>query len=400
MMRSIKKVFFLGAAFAFVALVLMPQEAGAAGWATTTGTSIQGENKITQNSSILYKSFDLQSSGTGDHNLTQISGLTIIDVDASGTVNTDIKKVSLWLETTNIPSPDGWSAQDSFIASKTGISIGTQFTIDFNPVLISGTRRIYLILDVSDSAIQGHKMALQNVGTSLVGTPAGLTAQIIGSPSTDFVIVQNKKAGDQCNPRAQTSECINGTLCEPELGGICIPIVENRKIGTYCTEAKHCKLGTDTLTLTCDDTQHACVGATNNVSCADSVVNQNPNFGKTKDQLASDQRCDTGLVCDAQELKCVNDFGQGEVPGDKLGDAATDIRDQIRNLINIALGFLGVAGVIVTLYGGFTWMTAFGDDEKVGKAKKTIVAGIIGIVIIGVAWTIVSYVLKVAEKVA
>ncbi|MBI4359638.1 MAG: hypothetical protein HY564_00905, partial [Candidatus Jacksonbacteria bacterium] len=110
--------------------------------------------------------------------------------------------------------------------------------------------------------------------------------------------------------------------------------------------------------------------------------------------------CDTGLVCDAKDLECVNDFGQGEIPGDKLGEAATDLRDQIRELINIALGFLGVIGVIVTLYGGFTWMTAFGDDEKVGKAKKTLVAGIIGIVIIGIAWTIVSYVLNLAGEIA
>jgi hypothetical protein len=56
--------------------------------------------------------------------------------------------------------------------------------------------------------------------------------------------------------------------------------------------------------------------------------------------------------------------------------------------------------VIITIYGGVIWMTAFGDDEKVGKAKKTIIAGVIGIVIIGIAWTIVSYVLKFTGDIA
>ena len=44
-------------------------------------------------------------------------------------------------------------------------------------------------------------------------------------------------------------------------------------------------------------------------------------------------------------------------------------------------------------------MSAAGDDEKVEKAKKTIVSGLIGLVIIGIAWTIVSYVLSVSQGV-
>jgi len=117
-------------------------------------------------------------------------------------------------------------------------------------------------------------------------------------------------------------------------------------------------------------------------------------------QLDSSDRCDTGLVCSAEEGVCVNDFGQGAIPADKLGEAASDIRDQIRNIINIALGFLGVIGVIIVIYGGIVWMTAAGDDEKVGKAKKTIIAGVIGIIIIGIAWTIVSYVLNLAQQIS
>ena len=44
-------------------------------------------------------------------------------------------------------------------------------------------------------------------------------------------------------------------------------------------------------------------------------------------------------------------------------------------------------------------MTAMGEDEKVEKGKKTIVAGLVGIAIIGIAWTIVSYILNVTRGV-
>jgi len=42
----------------------------------------------------------------------------------------------------------------------------------------------------------------------------------------------------------------------------------------------------------------------------------------------------------------------------------------------------------------------FAIKLEVGKAKKTIVAGLIGLVIIGIAWTIVSYVVNVTQEIA
>ena len=128
--------------------------------------------------------------------------------------------------------------------------------------------------------------------------------------------------------------------------------------------------------------------------------NQKDDIGWVLSDSTPNERCAEGLYCDTADTgTCQQDFGQGAVPTDKLGETATDIRDQIRNMINIALGFLGVAGVIVTIYGGAIWLSAAGDDEKVGKAKKTIIAGVIGLIIIGIAWTIVSYVLNVTQSI-
>jgi hypothetical protein len=74
-----------------------------------------------------------------------------------------------------------------------------------------------------------------------------------------------------------------------------------------------------------------------------------------------------------------------------LGDA--DLTDTIAQIIRIALGFLGVIAVVIILLGGFKWMTAGGNDEKVKTAKKLIFSGIIGLVIVISAYAIASFVI-------
>ena len=74
--------------------------------------------------------------------------------------------------------------------------------------------------------------------------------------------------------------------------------------------------------------------------------------------------------------------------------SATDIRLAIINIVQFILGFLGLIAVIIILYGGFQWMTAGGNEEKVGGAKATIPAGLIGLVIILSAWAIATFVIN------
>ncbi|MBI4811910.1 hypothetical protein HY798_00440 [Candidatus Falkowbacteria bacterium] len=75
-----------------------------------------------------------------------------------------------------------------------------------------------------------------------------------------------------------------------------------------------------------------------------------------------------------------------------LGDK--DPRDIAASVINVALGFLGIVAVIIILLGGFKWMTAMGNDDKVGEAKKLIIAGVIGLVIILAAFGIATFVIN------
>ena len=63
------------------------------------------------------------------------------------------------------------------------------------------------------------------------------------------------------------------------------------------------------------------------------------------------------------------------------------------------LGFLGIISVVLILYAGFMWMTAAGNEDKVGQAKKLLVAAVIGLIIILASYSIASFVLDVVYRV-
>ena len=93
----------------------------------------------------------------------------------------------------------------------------------------------------------------------------------------------------------------------------------------------------------------------------------------------------------ADELFGGNDTGGEFASTAGLGEA--NLVDSIASIIRIALGFLGVIAVVIILLGGFKWMTAGGNDDKVKSAKKLIFSGIIGLVIIISAYAIASFVI-------
>lgn len=77
-----------------------------------------------------------------------------------------------------------------------------------------------------------------------------------------------------------------------------------------------------------------------------------------------------------------------------LGLPATDIRVIIANIIKAALGLLGIVLVVMTIYAGFLWMTAAGNETQVGEAKKMLINLAIGLAIILSAYSIVSFVMN------
>jgi len=71
-----------------------------------------------------------------------------------------------------------------------------------------------------------------------------------------------------------------------------------------------------------------------------------------------------------------------------------DIRVIVARIINVFLGLLAVIALVLVLYGGFLWMTAGGDAEKVAKAKKVLVNAAIGLGIILTSWAITVFIFQ------
>ncbi len=80
--------------------------------------------------------------------------------------------------------------------------------------------------------------------------------------------------------------------------------------------------------------------------------------------------------------------------GTETGLGDKDPRLIASSVIKVILGFLGIIAVGLILFGGFKWMTAAGNEDKIDEAKKIITAGVIGLVIILASYGIANFVLS------
>ncbi len=78
--------------------------------------------------------------------------------------------------------------------------------------------------------------------------------------------------------------------------------------------------------------------------------------------------------------------------GGSVGLGTSDLKQTVVNVIQWVLGILALVAVLMIIVGGFQWMTAAGNDERIDKAKKIISAAVIGLIIVLLAWAIVIFV--------
>lgn len=75
------------------------------------------------------------------------------------------------------------------------------------------------------------------------------------------------------------------------------------------------------------------------------------------------------------------------------GDYTLD--DFIRLAVLVSQWILGIVGslsLIMFIYGGFMFLISSGSSDKVGQAKKIIVAAVIGLIIVFSSWLIIRFV--------
>ena len=77
-----------------------------------------------------------------------------------------------------------------------------------------------------------------------------------------------------------------------------------------------------------------------------------------------------------------------------IGLASGDVRTVASRIISYFLGLLGIVTVLIMLYAGFLWMTSGGSEEKVQTAKKWMVNGVIGLMIVMSAFAITQFIFR------
>jgi hypothetical protein len=121
-------------------------------------------------------------------------------------------------------------------------------------------------------------------------------------------------------------------------------------------------------------------------------------FFKKAGVLSMHYLCDVELVCKTDERfngACLSDYGFLKTRKINTGADTRDIQNEIRRALSVFLSFLAIIGICMAVYGGILWATAGGNDEQVGKARKILISAAIGLIIIVVAWTLISFVFYV-----
>jgi len=99
------------------------------------------------------------------------------------------------------------------------------------------------------------------------------------------------------------------------------------------------------------------------------------------------------------EVKLTPPVGQGILPG--APDYTTDIKSSfvfsklIPFVIKYLIGLSAALAVIAIMFGGYQFLTAYGDPEQHKKATKTITWAVIGLILAITAYAIVALVASI-----
>lgn len=82
----------------------------------------------------------------------------------------------------------------------------------------------------------------------------------------------------------------------------------------------------------------------------------------------------------------------------KIAGKGDNLTGNLTTILSYIIGALGLVCVVVMIVGGINYMTSAGDSSKVEKGKKTILYGLIGLIICALAFVIVNFVIGTILK--
>ena len=80
--------------------------------------------------------------------------------------------------------------------------------------------------------------------------------------------------------------------------------------------------------------------------------------------------------------------------GSASGLSTEDLTTVIGRIISVVLGTLGVILLVIMIYAGFLWMTAGGNADQVEKAKKWMINGVVGLIIVLASYAITAFIVN------
>ncbi|MDD3284178.1 MAG: TrbC/VirB2 family protein [Patescibacteria group bacterium] len=83
-------------------------------------------------------------------------------------------------------------------------------------------------------------------------------------------------------------------------------------------------------------------------------------------------------------------------PLDPQGTGLT-VAQLIGKIIRAILGIVGSLSLLMFIYGGVSWMTAGGSEEKAKKSKQILVNAALGIVIIFSSYSILNWIFAIIQ---
>lgn len=105
-----------------------------------------------------------------------------------------------------------------------------------------------------------------------------------------------------------------------------------------------------------------------------------------------------GVNCDQPEgsdeiIKCTSEAQAGTaLAGESLSPTGlthtSNLGDFIKKLVNFSLPYLTLAAFLGYVVAGFMYVTAFGNDDQIGKAKKILLWSSIGLVLVILSYAI------------
>lgn len=90
----------------------------------------------------------------------------------------------------------------------------------------------------------------------------------------------------------------------------------------------------------------------------------------------------------------LNPTGSGSPSGLDNPLPTADPRVIIGNVIKAMLGLVGSLALAVFVFGGFTWVTSAGNEEKIKKGKDMIMWAVFGLAVIFMSYAMVTFVIN------